>query len=246
MAIAVWLVRSVNIITRKNERGDDEEQGEERHRRSHVMKRKRYSPFYFAVDATPERWAVYEITANGIPLLWKAEYFGGHFDTQNTWIPELIGSTSTGPETWPIDEAESFAMMQGIKLGHSRGAPLLVCANDNQGVGWNYNNGYSRNDVVDGHIVEASYTDDQCTLIIADTPTKENYADIGTRLDEVYPSEGVGSLEYRQNATWARVQAAYACWLVNGKQYLLRAGVPTQNHVVSPSEDVCKEPEVDE
>ena len=242
IATAICLVRSVKIITKTNERGVDEEQGEERHRRSHVMKRKRHAPFYFAVDATPERWAVYEILANGVPLLWRAEYFGGYFDAENTWIPELYGSTSTGPETWPIDEAESFAMMQGIKLGHSRGATLLVCANDNQGVGWNYTNGYSKNDVVDAHIVEAAYTDDQCTLIIADTPTKENYADVGTRLDEVYPTEGVGSLEYRQRATWARVQAAHECWRETGKQYLLRKGPPLQK---DPNEDICKEPEVE-
>ena len=234
MSTATTLVRSVRIITDEN----GEQHGEEFHRRSHVIKRSRGQPFFFAVDATPSRWTVYEITENGTPVLWRAAYFGGDFDALGNWIPSIEGSTAVGPDIWDIDEAESFAMLQGIRLGHSRGASLLVCANDNQVVGWNYTNGYAKNEVFDAHIVEA-YTDGECTLVIVDIPTKENYVDVGTRVDLIYPTAGVGSLHYRQKATWERLKEAHVFWRTTGRNYLTR----NASQYAPTNDDICKEPE---
>ena len=76
---------------------------------------------------------------------------------EGKWITNV--GVFTGPDEWHIDEAESFALLQGISIGHARGAVLLICANDNQVVGWNFTNGYSRNAVIDSHIVDAVYAD---------------------------------------------------------------------------------------
>ena len=62
--------------------------------------------------------------------------------------------------------------------------------------------------MIDRHIIEAKYADGQATLLIADTPSAENYADFGTRMNYVYPSDPLeGSLEYRRKCTWERLLA---------------------------------------
>ena len=213
------------------------------HRRSHVLKRGRSPPFYFAVDATPTCWAVYAM-AGGVPVLLMAHHFGGDYDLRGKWVPSVAGCASSGPDVWPIDEAESFALLQGIKIGHAQGASLLICANDNQVVGWNYTNGYSRNNVIDHHIVESKYADGQATLLIADTPTLENYADIATRPNHVYPLTGVGSAAYRKKCTWDRLQAVRKHWECTASQYLLRAGATLPQAVIE--DDACIEQEPSE
>ena len=180
--------------------------------------------------------------AGGVPVLLMAHHFGGDYDLRGKWVPSVAGCASSGPDVWPIDEAESFALLQGIKIGHAQGASLLICANDNQVVGWNYTNGYSRNNVIDHHIVESKYADGQATLLIADTPTLENYADIATRPNHVYPLTGVGSAAYRKKCTWDRLQAVRKHWECTASQYLLRAGAALPQAVVEDEARIEQDP----
>ena len=211
------------------------------HRKSHILKRGRTPPFYFAVDATPKCWTVYDMTG-GVPTLLVTHHFGGDYNNDGKWVP-IVGHKSTGPDEWPIDEAESFALLQGILIGHARGASLLICANDNQVAGWNYTNGYSKNAVIDRHIVEAKYADGQATLLIADTPSAENYADFGTRMNYVYPSDPLeGSLTYRRKCTWERLLAVQKHWEATAGQYLLREGAKKPVEVAEDDLCVFQEP----
>ena len=213
----------------------------DQHRKSHILKRGRTPPFYFAVDATPKCWTVYDMTG-GVPTLLVTHHFGGDYNNDGKWVP-IVGHKSTGPDEWPIDEAESFALLQGILIGHARGASLLICANDNQVAGWNYTNGYSKNSVIDRHIIEAKYADGQATLLIADTPCAENYADFGTRMNYVYPSDPLeGSLTYRRKCTWERLLAVQKHWEATAGQYLLREGARKPLEVAEDDACVFQEP----
>ena len=119
---------------------------------------------------------------------------------------------------WDIDDAEAFAMKEGITLGHSRGHTLMCGAGDSQSVGHCYNNGYSKGPVIDRMIVEAEYVK-STTLILADVKGIENISDVGTRPDKVY---SVRNVEYRTAGTWTRLQNAYAHWENTAETYLKR------------------------
>ena len=51
----------------------------DQHRKSHILKRGRTPPFYFAVDATPKCWTVYDMTG-GVPTLLVTHHFGGDYN----------------------------------------------------------------------------------------------------------------------------------------------------------------------
>ena len=47
---------------------------------------------------------------DGLPVLLVAHNFGGDYDHEGKWIPNVGTGATTGPDEWPI---ESFALLQG-------------------------------------------------------------------------------------------------------------------------------------
>jgi len=145
----------------------------------------------------------------------------------------------------PIDEGESFALLQAEAWGRSLGRRVIVVANDNQPVGYAHTNGYSKNDVIDGHIAAATICGkSDLTVIIGDVPGLQNLADKGTRPMEVYLD---ADLRLRGEATWRCLNDAYEHYVHTGGQYLLRRrtdpGVDVEPPVVptAPDDDPADE-----
>jgi len=98
------------------------EEGLLQDRFSHLAKRKAGNPFFAAVDATQKMWAVFKMSEGRYVDVRYGEF----------------GSTT------PIDEGESFAMMQGILWALEEDAAAAYMGNDNQIVGYDYEAGYAR------------------------------------------------------------------------------------------------------
>ena len=181
--------------------------------KSHIKKRKRADVFFFAVDATPTTWAVFPMSDGEVET---DACVSGNFG--ETFTNDEHGAQVRTLCKWDIDDAEAFAMKEGITLGHSRGHTLMCGAGDSQSVGHCYNNGYSKGPVIDRMIVEAEYVK-STTLILADVKGIENISDVGTRPDKAY---SVRNVEYRTAGTWTRLQNAYAHWEKTAETYLKR------------------------
>ena len=177
-------------------------------RSTHFRKRGRGEVEFFAVDATPKRWAVYRMKG--------AEYMPSGDDVR----------TGDFEQTMEIDNAESFAFYTAMGWSRELSASVTVVANDNQVVGYSYNRGYARKrkdgksvDVLDTHIKEQRFTETESRLVIGDVPGSLNVSDIGTRPEKRYTEE---NREVRLKATWEILQETWAKFKENASTYVLR------------------------
>ena len=88
--------------------------------------------------------------------------------------------------------------------------------------------------MIDRHIIEAKYADGQATLLIADTPSAENYADFGTIMNYVF----------HWRAVWSIAESApgKGSWPCTAGQYLLREGARKPLEVAEDDACVFQEP----
>lgn len=162
-----------------------------RHRKSHIQRKGEVR--YLLVDATPTRYAVWEIYEREILEKWE-----GNFDNETR-----------------IDKAEAYVLRLGIQLGQSVRTKYCVIGNDNVGVSIAFHNGYSRSDDVDEEIVQAGRVKD-IHVVLVDVPTNENVADIGTRPSKMFLEDDV---DWRLTQSWHRLLSAEKKWRATGECY---------------------------
>jgi hypothetical protein len=136
------------------------------------------------VDATPLRFCVEEFDNEGEPLP------GGGGDSRPCEIDH-------------IDEGEAIAMKYALRRVSDPNA-ILVVGGDNTSVSRGFWRGYSTSEIIQRHIEPAA-----CKVIFVDIPSRENYADIGTRPDEAYTSYDV---EHRRSRSHDRLVEAWKEW----------------------------------
>ena len=222
-----------------------------RHWKSHLkanLKRGRMKDMqYVAVDATPERWAMWPIDAQGNEI--DIEKEEGTFDEpihREFWID--------GSKLVKIDYGEAFALRKGHDFGKRHAVKFLVVGNDNQGVGRSFVLGWSRSDAVNRQILEADFVRDATSetsmvMIVVDIHTDSNLADIGTRPHE--PEKNTpAQFKKRRSDTIVRLRDGYREWILSGDEYNLRPkGVEEKVEecdLEPPSDDEREDPEEEE
>lgn len=178
-----------------------------RHRKSHLeVLKKSHKTCYVAVDATTTRLAA-----------WVYNEDTGAFDNRIEYDFET---------PLRIDRAESIALLEGIRSGHSY-ANVIFVANDNTAVGRSFWRGYSRSEEIDEVIVQgAAYlTSAQHIVVIADVPSEENIADIGTRPNQPHTEQ---EFAFRKQRTLERLKRAEEVWRSRGWLYIDRHYPRTQ------------------
>jgi hypothetical protein len=99
-----------------------------------------------------------------------------------------------------IAVGEAIAIEKAIEIAAE--AALLIVATDNVEAGRSFANGWATDPEVDHIVARAVF---QGKLVIADTPTAENAADVDTRPDVVFAAEEV---ERRVRKSWERLEKA--------------------------------------
>lgn len=175
-----------------------------RHRQSHVPKVAPEQPLFIvvAVDATPWTWAVdVLVDANVV----KGGSKKGRFAAEK-----------------PIAEAEAKGSLEGIVIAKNFNAPVIVVCNDNRPVGRGFWKGYSAQDELDGYIKKGVPHLEGKVYVGVDVPSKENFADIGTREEKDYSP---GEVAFRRQRTFERAMCAAEKWRKTGLDYFGREDI---------------------
>ena len=169
---------------------------EKQHYKSHVPKRCRQEPMFFAVDATLTHWSICRMEHAAV--VWEKQ---GVFSTV-----ERIG----------VQESLVFAM--AVELAKARNVRHVVIATDNTEAGRGFARGHGVDDI-DG-IISGALTP-TATVIVADIGTDFNIADVGTRPEKDFSPENIS---LRTERSWKCTQHAFKRFLEEKIAYSERMG----------------------
>ena len=161
-----------------------EDDSQKQHMKSHIPKRGREEPMFFAVDATLTHWSVCQMSQGQI--VWQE---------QGIFVKEArIG----------VQESLVFAM--AVRRAKIRDVTHAVIATDNTEAGRGFARGHGVDDI-DGIVAGALY---ESAIIVADIGTDYNIADVGTRPDVSFSKENIA---LRTKRTWMCIQHAWRRFL---------------------------------
>ena len=173
-----------------------EDDSRKQHCRSHVPKRTKQGPLFFAVDATLTHWSVCLLHQGAV--IWEEQ---GKF-----------------AEVTRIGVQESLVLAKAVEIAKTRGALHVVVATDNTEAGRGFYNGHGVDDIdgiVKGALIGAT------VVIVADIGTDFNIADVGTRPEKDFSETNVAM---RTQRSWECVQFAWKRFLTCKKSYTARTG----------------------
>ena len=142
-----------------------EDDSQTQNRKSHIPKRGREEPMFFAVDATLTHWSVCQM-AQGM-IVWQEQ---GVFVTE-----ARIG----------VQESLVFAM--AVERAKARNVTHVVIATDNTEAGRGFARGHGVDDI-DEIVAGALY---ESAIVVADIGTDYNIADVGTRPNASFSKENI-------------------------------------------------------